>query len=339
MKHVIWEVVSLKTLVTGGTGFIGASLIRELLKEGVEVKALVRKNSNTKNIDSLDIEKVYGDLCDKGSLVAALNGCNVLYHVAAHYSLWELDSRFIYDINLEGTKNILSAAFEKGMDKVVYTSTVGAIGLSKGGGIGNEETKIDPDSLFDHYKLSKYLAEKEAEKMALRGLPLVIVNPSTPVGPMDIKPTPTGKIIVDFLNKKMPAYMDTGLNLVHVEDVAKGHILAAKSGRVGERYILGHANITLRDIFKMLEEISGIRAPTIKIPYSIALTAGYVSQFISNHITQKPPFVPLAGVKMAKRYMYFDSSKAVKELGLPQTPIKTALQKAVEWFKENGYAK
>ena len=329
----------MKTLVTGATGFIGANLVRELLKDGYEIRALVRKDSNTKNIDGRDIEVVRGDLCDKESLISALKGCNTLYHVAAHYSFWDRDSRKIYDINVEGTKNILDAALKTGLEKVIYTSTVGCIGIPQNGICGNEDTELNPSDLHNNYKTSKYLAEVEALKICKKGLPLVIVNPSTPIGPMDIKPTPTGKIIVDFLNRKMPAYMNTGLNLIDVRDVASGHILAAQRGKIGERYILGNENISMKGILNLLEEITGIKAPRIRIPYPLALTAAHINQFISDKITKRPPFIPLGGVRMAEKFMYFDASKAVRELSLPQSSVKKALQESVRWYYEYGYVK
>lgn len=328
----------MKVFVTGSTGFIGAQLARELLGDGHEVTVLVRKESNLSNIESLNAEKAVGDLRDFQSLKTALKGCEVLYHVAAHYSFWDKDKKLIYDINVEGTKNILNAARECGVGKIVYTSTVGCIGIPENGSPGNENTPVKPSDKSNPYKHSKYLAELEALRLAESGLPVVIVNPSTPVGPLDIKPTPTGKIIVDFLSRKMPAYVDTGLNLIHVKDCARGHILAAERGKVGERYILGHQNMSLKQILEMLQEITGLPAPKFQVPYPVALAAGYVSQFLSDYLTHSPPAVPLPAVKMARYKMFFDSSKSVRELGLPQSPVKEALKEAVNWFKEKGYA-
>ena len=231
------------TLVTGATGFLGSALARELLKDGRTLKLLVRKNSDTRNIDDLDCEVAYGDLQDRDSLKSALTGCQTLYHTAAYYSLWSRDKKLIYDINVQGTRNILESALEMGIEKVVYTSTVGCIGLSEDGSPANENQPMNPATLCNDYKLSKYEAEQVAHELFGRGLPVVIVNPSTPVGPRDIKPTPTGKIILDFLNRKMPAYIDTGLNLIDVADCARGHILAEEKGRLGERYILGNKNM------------------------------------------------------------------------------------------------
>ena len=323
------------TLVTGATGFLGSALARELLKVGRAPKLLTRKNSDTRNIDDLDCEVAYGDLRDRESLTSALRGCKTLYHTAAYYSLWSRDKKLIYDINVQGTRNILESALEMGIEKVVYTSTVGCIGLSEDGTPTNEDQPMNTATLCNDYKLSKYEAEQVAHELFGRGLPIVIVNPSTPVGPRDIKPTPTGKIILDFLNRKMPAYIDTGLNLIDVTDCARGHILAEEKGRLGERYILGNKNMSLKEILLALETLTGLKAPRIKMPYWVAYTAGLACEWASDNITHQPPSVPLAGVKMAKYFMYFDPSKAIRELGLPQNPVENALGQAIRWFKEN----
>jgi dihydroflavonol-4-reductase len=327
----------MKTLVTGSTGFLGSAILRELLDDGREVKLLVRKDADTANIDGLDVEIAYGDLRDSESLQSALNGCNILYHAAAYYSLWDRDQQLIYDINLEGTRKILEASQKKNLEKIIYTSTVGCIGLNEDTTPANENTFFNKSTLANHYKKSKFQAEQIALQFARNGLPIVIVNPSTPVGPRDIKPTPTGKIILDFLNRKMPAYLDTGLNLIDVKDCARGHILAEQKGVPGERYILGNQNMSLFDILTSLEKITGLKAPRIKMPFWVALSAGWVCEMVSNHLTGKPPAVPLAGVKMAKYFMYFDSSKAVQELGLEQNSVEKALRQSVNWFKENNY--
>lgn len=326
-----------KVFVTGATGFIGASLVRELLAQGCEVKTLVRPGSDRRNLSGLDIEPCQGDLTDTRSLEKGMAGCDTLFHAAADYRLWTNDPASMYAINVQGTRNVLEAALKLGICKVVYTSSVGTLGNPGDGTPGNEETAVSFTDMVGHYKKSKFLAEREAEGFIARGLPLVIVNPSTPVGRLDIKPTPTGKIIVDFLNRKMPAYLDTGLNIIDVEDCAKGHVLAATRGRVGEKYILGNENLTLRQIFELLEEISGIRAPKVRLPYTPILIAAYMNEAISK-LTRKEPLIPLAGVQMARKFMYFDSSKAVRELGLPRQPVMVSLQKAVDWFRSEGYA-
>lgn len=329
----------MKTLVTGTTGFIGSAIIRELINDGREVKALVRKDSDLRNIQDLDVETVIGDLRDKDSLAAALKGCDRLYHTAAYYSFWSRDKNLIFDINVQGTRNILESALELGIPKIVYTSTVGCIGLSQNGSPSGEDTPLDPATLCNDYKLSKYQAEKVALEFAGKGLPVVIVNPSAPVGPRDIKPTPTGKLVLDFLNRNLPAYLNTGLNLIDVRDCARGHILAEEKGTVGQRYILGNKNMSLQEILLTLEKITGIKAPTVKMPYWVAFTAGWVCEKLSDYVTGKPPAVPLGGVKMAKYLMYFDASKAVRELGLPQNPVENALREAVDWYQANNYVK
>lgn len=325
------------TLVTGGTGFVGAAVVRLLLSEGHTVRALARRGSNLQNLDGLDIELAFGDLLDKETLRHALKGCRRLYHVGAHYSLWEPSSEVFYRVNVDGTRKLLEAAMEEGVERVVYTSTVGTLGYRQDGGPADEETPASLDQMTGHYKRSKFLAEEEARGAVLRGLPVVIVNPSTPVGPRDIKPTPTGQIIVDFLNRRMPAYIDTGLNFIDVADVARGHLLAAERGRVGERYILGRSNLTLQQLFATLGQIAKLSPPRVRLPYRLILPLAYGNHWISSLITRKPPRIPLEGVKMAKRRMFFNASKAVRELGLPQSPIEQALEQAVRWFTDNGY--
>ena len=328
----------MKTFITGATGFIGTSIARELLRDGREVRVLVREGSNTSNLTGLDVEFWKGDLRDPDSLLSGLKGCDVLYHAAADYRLWTRTPQEMYRINVEGTAAILDAAWKNSLSRVVYTSSVGTLGNPGDGTPGSEETPVSLADMVGHYKKSKYLAEREAEKFIARGVPIVIVNPSTPVGPLDIKPTPTGKIIVDFLNRKMPAYLDTGLNIIAVEDCARGHILAEQKGAVGRKYILGNTNLTLCAIFKILEELTGLTAPKFKLPYTPILLAAYVNEGLSR-ITGREPLIPLAGVQMASKFMYFDSTRAVRELGLPQTSARNALQRAVEWFTANGYTK
>lgn len=328
----------MKALVTGATGFIGGNLVRELLNQGYQVKTLVRKESDRRNIEGLNVEITWGDLRDKASLARALGGCDVLFHVAASYTFWTPDPKAIYEANVGGTENILAAALAKGIEKVVYASTESTIGIAKNGSLGTEEMEVNPSHLAGHYKKSKYMAEKLALKMCGDGLLLVVVNPTTPVGPLDLKPTPTGQFIVDFLNGKMPAYVNTGLNLIDVQDVAKGHVLALERGRIGERYILGNKNLTFKEILDILERITGIKAPKFKIPIWIALGAGYADEFFSGKVLGRRPRIPVAGVKAARKFRHFDCSKAIGELGLPQTPVEEALQKAVKWFRQNGYA-
>jgi dihydroflavonol-4-reductase len=329
---------AMKIFVTGATGFIGASLVRELLKEGNGIRALARPGSDRRNLQGLEVDICEGDLRDRESLEKGLKGCDTLFHAAADYRLWTREPAVMYKINVEGTRNILEAALKQGLSRVVYTSSVGTLGNPGDGQPGNETTPVSLTDMVGHYKKSKFLAEREAESFLKRGLPLVIVNPSTPVGGFDIKPTPTGKIIVDFLNRKMPAYLDTGLNIIDVEDCARGHVLAAQKGRIGEKYILGNENLTLKQIFLMLGEITGLPAPQVRLPYTPILIAACINEAISR-CTGKEPLIPLAGVRMARKFMFFDSSKAVRELGLPQRPAIESLRKAVAWFRDNGYVK
>ena len=328
----------MKVFVTGATGFIGASLVRELIEEGYSVKALVRPASNRRNLAGLDLEIWEGDLHDCASLMRGLEGCDTLYHAAADYRLWARCPSEIYKTNIDGTRNIMEAALKRGLSKVVYTSSVGTLGNLGNTIPGIETTPVTLAEMIGHYKKSKFLAEREVESFAARGLPLVIVNPATVIGEMDVKPTPTGKIIVDFLNRRMPAYLDTGLNLIDVKDCARGHILAARHGRIGEKYILGNENVTLRQILVLLAETTGIPVPKVRLPYTPILVAAYINEAISRW-TGIAPLIPLAGVQMAGNYMYFNSSKAVRELGLPRSPVPEAIRRAVEWFRRNGYVR
>ncbi|MBJ6727689.1 hopanoid-associated sugar epimerase [Geomesophilobacter sediminis] len=328
----------MKAFVTGATGFIGASIVRELIKDGVEVRALVRPGSDRTNLAGLDVELFEGDLTDRDHLARGLKGCATLYHAAADYRLWTRSPATMYDVNVGGTRNILNAALTAGTEKVVYTSSVGTLGNPGDGTPGTESSPVGFEDMVGDYKKSKFLAERAAEEFIPRGLPLVIVNPSTPVGPRDVKPTPTGKIIVDFLNRKMPAYLDTGLNLIDVEVCARGHILAAQKGKIGEKYILGNENLTLAQIFKLLSELTGLKAPGVKLPYYPILFAAYANEAISA-CTGKEPMIPLAGVQMAAKFMFFDPQKAIRELGLPVRPVRESLEQAVGWFRSHGYAR
>lgn len=327
----------MKALVTGATGFVGAAVVRALLRTGVEVRVIARPGSDSTNLQSLNIDTVPGDLRDKESLRQALTSCHHLYHVAAHYALWAQDPSIFYDINVVGTRNLLEAAREVGVERTVYCSTIGAIGLPPGRGLGTEETPVSLKQMAGHYKRSKYLAEQEVHKLAKEGFPVVIVNPSAPVGERDVKPTPTGQIIVDFMKGRMPAYIETGMNIIDVDDVATGHLLAMEKGRQGERYILGSKNLLLREVFEILSTLTGVKAPALKLPRGAVLPLAYLNHWIAN-LTGIPPRIPLEGVKMAKYKMHYDCSKAIRELGLPQTPPEVALEKAVRWFKTYGYA-
>ena len=332
--------------VTGASGFVGANLVHELVARGHRVKALLRPGADLRGLAGADFERVAGDVSEPGKLRQAMAGCDWCFHVAASYHLWLRDYRPMYAANVDGTRNVLEAAGAAGCSRIVYTSTVGCVGVpytTRGNTMPptDETQKVTEAKLQgNHYKISKLRAEKIALQLARAGLPVVIVNPSAPVGPRDVKPTPTGQVIVDFLNHNMPAYLDTGLNWVHVRDVAIGHILAAEKGRVGERYILGNAegNWTMKEAFNVLEELTGVRGPRFQIPYGFALLAACGDE-LKSKFTGRPPRAPLAGVRMALHRMFFDPAKAIRELGLPQTPPKQALADAVEWFRANGYVK
>jgi len=330
-----------KALVTGGSGFIGSHVVRVLLAQKMPVRCLVRPQSNRANLDGLDVEYTPGDLSDPASLKLALRDCSILFHVAADYRLWAKDPEAMEKTNVEGTRRILEAAGEAGVKKIIYTSSVAAVGRPAANGhlgIGREDLDPPADQQVGAYKKSKCASDLLAREFAKKGLPLVLVNPAAPIGSRDIKPTPTGKIIVDFLNRKMPAYLETGMNFIDVEDVAAGHWLAAQKGRTGERYILGHRNMTLKEFLDQLARVAGLPAPRFKIPYAVAYLAGALSTGLSS-LTGQEPAIPLDGVRMAHEPMYYDASKAVRELGLPQTPIEEALRKAVKWFRENGYVR
>jgi dihydroflavonol-4-reductase len=330
------------TLVTGATGFVGSHVARQLVAFGRPVRILVRRTSRLDFLDGLEVERVEGDLRDAASVARAMKGVREVYHVAADYRLWARHPDEIYDSNVGGTRRLLEAAAREGVSRVVYTSTVATIAVSQprvaGAALPDESAHAALDQMIGHYKRSKFLAEAEALKAAADGLPVVIVNPTTPVGPGDWKPTPTGRIIVDFLNGKMPAYVDTGLNLVAVEDVAAGHLLAAEHGRVGERYLLGARNMTLKQILDALAAITGRSAPRVRLPHAVALAAGYADQWISR-LVGRDPRIPVEGVKMSRHRMFVAGGKAEKELGYNPGPIEGALTRAVSWYQQHGYVK
>ena len=325
----------MKKLVTGANGFMGSAIVRELLKDGDEVKAFVRKTSDTRNIDNLDVEKVHGDIRDGDSVKKALKGCDTLYLTAAYFAHWAPDHKLLYEINVGGAKATLKTAHEVGIEKVVYTSTNNAIGAS-GPVPANEEAIFNYWESGDHYSMSKYIAENEARIFAMRGLPVVIVNPTLVIGVNDIKPSPSGQLIVDVVKRNVPGYIDGGINIIDVEDVARGHILAAKKGRIGERYLLGNKNITVHDYIKLIAEIAGVKPPSLKLSFKLALALGHLFE-VGASITKKPPVVTASEVRIAKMTEWYDCSKAVNELGLPQTPIDMTIKKAINWFRRNGY--
>lgn len=327
----------MKVFVTGGTGFVGAHVVRALVARDDQVRCLVRPTSRLDNLADQPVELVRGDLHDVEVLREALSGCDEAYHCAADYRLYAADPDEIYRSNVDGTENVLAAAAASGVERVVHTSSVGALGLRADGSPADESTPVTIDDMIGHYKRSKFLAERRAEAWAARGLAVVIVNPSTPVGDLDIKPTPTGRIVVDFLNRRMPAYVDTGMNLVDVRDVAQGHLLAAAGGQPGERYILGNRNLSLREILEMLAAITGLPAPRWRVPHWVPLVAATVEAPVAR-LLRREPRVPLEAVRMAGHKMYFDAGRALRELGLPQSPIPAALERAVRWFREHGHA-
>lgn len=324
--------------LTGGTGFVGAHLARALVDRSAAVRCLVRPTSDLTNLEGLDVELFAGDLTDRRSLERGLAGCETVYHCAADYRLYAPNPQEIYDVNVGGTDNLLAAAAEAGVGKVVYTSSVGALGLTGDHTPADETTPVTVDDMIGHYKRSKYLAERKAEEWAERGLAVVIVNPSTPIGDRDVKPTPTGQMIVDFLNRKMPAYVDSGLNLVDVRDVAEGHLLAAEKGQIGRKYILGNQDLTLKEILDRLAALTGLPSPKIRLPHWIPLTVAAVDTTLARW-TGRTPRVSVESVKMSKKRMFFDPSRAVSELGLPQSPVDGALARAAAWFEDHGYVR
>jgi dihydroflavonol-4-reductase len=323
------------TLVTGAAGFLGSHVTRQLVARGDEVRVLMRVSSTNRAIADLSLEYVTGDLRDPASLDRAMKGVKRVFHVAADYRLWAKRSQDIYDSNVGGTKNLLEAARRAGVEQLIYTSTVATIAVDRPQH-PNESTDAKLEEMVGHYKRSKWLAEKEALAAAKNGLPVIVAMPTTPVGPWDWKPTPTGKIILDFLNGKMPGYVETGLNFVGVEECAAGHLLIAEKGKVGERYLLGGENLTLKGMLDLLSKITGLPAPKLKIPHGLALGVAYASTAFSRLIGREPG-IPVEGVKIARHMMYVDCSRARRELGFKAGPVAAALERAVRWYEANGY--
>ena len=326
----------MKVLVTGATGFIGGNLARELWRRGEDVRALVRPGSNRLTIEDTGIIPVEGDILDRESVDRAVQGCEAVFHVAAAYTFWSRDPARVSRTNVEGTVNVLNAARQAGVSRTVYTSTVSTIGLPKAG-LGDERTPVDAKTLHGHYKRSKLQAEREALAMAADGMPVVVVNPTAPVGPWDVKPTPTGRIVLDFLRRRVPAYLKTGMNLVDVADVVDGHILALEKGKPGERYILGNRNVSLKEIFDMLSSLTGLPAPRFRVPYWLVVGVGYADRFVEGTLLRREPVIPVEGVLASKRPAYVSCEKAVRDLGQPQRPVEDALKRSVDWFTDHGY--
>jgi dihydroflavonol-4-reductase len=324
--------------VTGATGFVGSHVARALAAQGADLRLLVRSGSDLRNIQELQAERVMGDLRDAASLKKAVAGCDVVFHVAADYRLWVRDPDEMYRSNVEGTKAILEAFRESKVRRVVYTSSVATMGFQSNGHLANEESPVSLANMIGPYKRSKYMAEELAIEAGKSGMDVVVVNPTTPVGERDIKPTPTGRIVVDFLKKKFPAYVDTGLNLVDVAECAQGHIAALEKGRSGERYILGGENLTLKQILDRLADITGLPSPKIKVPYVVALATGVVDQVVTGYIRNREPRATIDAVRMGRKKMFVSSGKAEHDLGWKTVPVDAALRRAVEWFRANGYA-
>jgi len=326
-----------KTLVTGGAGFIGSHVVRDLLAQGREVRALVMKGENTKNIDGLDVEKVEGDVLDPDAMKKAVKGCNKLFHLAAIYALWLPNRRKMYDVNVTGSQNVLWAALKANVEKVVYTSSIASLGVEDGETPATEKTDFNQIDKANDYVFSKYLSDQDARVFAREGLPLTIVCPAFPFGARDIAPTPTGQILLDIVNGKTPGYFDAGFNIVDVEDVAKGHILAEQKGKVGEKYILGNQNLKMKDFLDLVARVSGAKLKLRKIPISVAIAMGYVMEYRSDTVTHERPLLSGKALRYARQYLFYDNTKARTELGMEFTSVEQSIGKAVEWFKENGY--
>ena len=328
----------MKTLITGATGFVGSAVLRQLIQTGHSVRALVRPKSNRQNLTGFKLETITGDLTDRASLDRALAGCSTLFHVAADYRLWVPNPQETYETNVTGTRNIMLAAAHAGVTRIIYTSSVATLGLTPDGSPADENTPVSLADMIGPYKRSKFMAEAEVKQLVKeQGLPVIIVNPSTPIGPRDIKPTPTGRMIVDAASGRMPAYVDTGLNLVHVDDVAIGHLLAWERGEIGERYVLGAVNMTLKEILTELAAITGRRPPRIRLPHSLVLPIAYSMEAWACMTGGKEPRITRVGVRLAKKKMFFSAEKAGRVLGFRPRPIQEALHDAVDWFRQHGY--
>jgi dihydroflavonol-4-reductase len=328
----------LKALVTGSTGFLGAHVARVLAEQGAELRLLVRSTSDLRNIEGLKADRVTGDLRSAPSLEKAVSGCEVVFHVAADYRLWVKDPEQMYHSNVEGTRSLLEAARKNGIRRVVYTSSVATMGFTSNGTVADEESPVGLSDMIGHYKRSKFMAEQVAVEAARSGQEVIIVNPSTPIGEMDIKPTPTGRIVVDFLKKKFPAYVETGLNLVDATECARGHILALEKGRRGERYILGGENLTLKQILDKLSAITGLPSPRVRVPYLVALATGVVDEMVTGRLRGKEPRATIDAVRMGRKKMFVSSAKAERELGWNIVAVDGALRRAAAWFRAKGYA-
>src|SRR6267142_5247703 len=324
--------------VTGATGFLGSHVARVLAEQGAKLRLLVRTTSDLRNIADLNADRVVGDLQDPASIEKSLAGCDALFHVAADYRLWVRDPEQMYRSNVEGTRGLIEAARKHGVRRIVYTSSVATMGFSSNGTLADEDSPVSLDDMIGPYKRSKFMAEQVAFEAARSGVDVVVVNPTTPIGEGDLKPTPTGRIVVDFLKRKFPAYVDTGLNLVDATECARGHIQALEKGRSGERYILGGENLTLKQILDRLAAITGLPSPRVKVPYFMALLTGVVDQVVTGHILRREPRATIDAVRMGRKKMFTTSAKAERELGWRPSPVDGALWRSVEWFRAHGYA-
>ncbi len=325
-------------VVTGATGFVGSAVVRSLLKRGETVRVMVRAGSDRRNLEGLDIDVVEADLLDPDSLATLVAGAGGLYHLAADYRLWSRRPDELYQANLEGTRNLVRAAADAGVERIVYTSSVATLGIHRDGTPADEETPSRLEDMIGHYKRSKYLAEEAVKELITKdGLPIVIVNPSTPIGPRDVKPTPTGRMIVEAAAGRMPAFVDTGLNVVHVDDVAEGHLLAYDTGQIGARYILGGTNMTLAEILEGIARLTGGKAPRVKLPHGLVMPIAAAAEAWSRLRPNGTPFVTVEGVRMARKKMFFSSAKAISDLGYRFRPWEEALADSIEWFKRGGY--
>src|SRR5579884_2152584 len=328
----------MKAFVTGATGFVGTHVARALLAGGSDLRLLLRPTSDTRNLEDLNAERVTGDLLQPESLAKAMAGCDAVFHVAADYRLWLRDPAPMYRANVEGTRAVIRAARSAGVRRLLITSSVATIGFRRNGVPSDEASPVSLAEMVGHYKRSKFMAEQAAMEAAREGTDLVIVNPTTPVGERDIKPTPTGRIVVDFLKRKFPAYVDTGLNLVDVAEVARGHVAAMEKGRPGERYILGGENLTLKQILDKLGAVTGLSSPRVKLPYAVAFATGVVDQVFTGVMMRREPRVTIDAVRMGRKKMFVSSAKSERELGWKIVPVDDALRRAVEWFRTHGYA-
>jgi dihydroflavonol-4-reductase len=327
----------MKVFLTGGTGFVGAHVARHLADQGAQLRVLVRPTSNLANLEGIAAEMVVGDLLQADGLRASIRGCDALMHVAADYRLWVRDPQTMYASNVEGTRALLRIAREEGVPRCVYTSSVATMGFKSDGTIVDESTPVSIDDMIGHYKRSKFLAEQVAVEAARTGQQVILLNPTTPIGARDVKPTPTGRIVVDFLNKKFPAYVDTGLNLVDVTEVARTHCAALEMGRSGERYILGGENLTLKQILDKMSAITGLPSPTMQVPHAVAMTFAFFDEAITGRMLGREPRATVEAVRMGRKKMFASSAKAQRELGFRVIPVYEALRSAIEWFKAHGY--